>query len=390
MNAINKAQLGCDELDVLRGLAALFMIVNHAGYNLVEPELYSHSIFDLVLVVSSYAPVLFFFATGVGAGIQSTYKLKNFNWYPVLYKTAVLLLADWLGFWSLGIAWGIDFLGFIAISGVVLEFIRCSKNPIISCLVGILTFSLFRYAIGPHLDPVTENNFITNLQHWVFGNIGVQGATYPLSPWMVYPLWGYIVGFYIMHYRPIIETHKVKLIVTLICLALLPAVLSIVAERRGFSFIRWGTVGVGFYIRSFAVVLLSLAFVWIISALSSLTAIKHALSLRGTSSLAVVPIHYYIIYLVSLVFVEKDLNTFFPLILVILALSFWLAKGTNSLGNMMRQSLNPQVGTIGLMVLYIPVAFLTFYYGFQASSLSIEYKTLGQLLLSLLFVLRKP
>ena len=48
------------ELDILRGLAALFMIINHGGYEILIPDLATHGISRFIIFISSSAPVLFF------------------------------------------------------------------------------------------------------------------------------------------------------------------------------------------------------------------------------------------------------------------------------------------------------------------------------------------
>jgi uncharacterized membrane protein len=69
------------ELDILRGLAALFMIINHGGYEFLIPDLATHGISGFIIFISSSAPVLFFFITGVGYGLQSGQKIQRLR-YP--------------------------------------------------------------------------------------------------------------------------------------------------------------------------------------------------------------------------------------------------------------------------------------------------------------------
>src|SRR5574338_814206 len=99
------------ELDVLRGLAALLMIVNHAGYKILAPNLIEDGTFaGNLLFICSFAPVLFFFVTGVGYGIQSIQKKKVGHWHVILNKMFILVLADLLMHWSEGRWLGLDFL----------------------------------------------------------------------------------------------------------------------------------------------------------------------------------------------------------------------------------------------------------------------------------------
>lgn len=72
-----KERVHWPELDVLRGLAALLMIVNHAGYKILAENLTDSGLAGNLLFISSFAPVLFFFVTGVGYGVQSSQKKKR-------------------------------------------------------------------------------------------------------------------------------------------------------------------------------------------------------------------------------------------------------------------------------------------------------------------------
>jgi uncharacterized membrane protein len=45
------------ELDILRGLAAFFMIINHGGYEILIPDLATHGISGFIIFISSSALV---------------------------------------------------------------------------------------------------------------------------------------------------------------------------------------------------------------------------------------------------------------------------------------------------------------------------------------------
>ena len=57
------------ELDVLRGVAASLMIVNHAGIRLLSPADTIESASAVAVFVGGFAPVVFFFVTGFGAAL---------------------------------------------------------------------------------------------------------------------------------------------------------------------------------------------------------------------------------------------------------------------------------------------------------------------------------
>ena len=148
-NHPSKVTIHWKELDVLRGLAALLMIVNHVGYNTLHPNAIDGTLGGSLLFISSFAPVLFFFVTGLGYGIQSSQKKKLGHWYVIVNKLIILLLADLLIHWSNGRLLGLEFLGFIGLSSLVLELIRRSKSPLIYCIIGFVGIFIIRYLIGP-------------------------------------------------------------------------------------------------------------------------------------------------------------------------------------------------------------------------------------------------
>lgn len=221
------------ELDVLRGLAALMMILNHLGYKTLAPNLVDSGDEVSLLLISSFAPVLFFFVTGVGYGIQSSRKKKTSHWYVVLNKFIILILADLLMHWSEG-SWlegrwlGLDFLGFIALSSLVLEFIRRSKSPITYCLIGFVLISLMRYVLGPYIHSHEYDQLAWGLLNWILGTKDTPGVSYPLSPWMVYPFAGYIIGVAAMRYRGFIETHRWRVVSGLLLLGGLKSVAGLI------------------------------------------------------------------------------------------------------------------------------------------------------------------
>lgn len=386
-----KEKVHWTELDVLRGLAAFLMIVNHAGYKILAENLTDNGFTGNLLFISSFAPVLFFFVTGVGYGIQSNQKKKTSHWYAILNKVLILVLADLLMHWSEGRWLGLDFLGFIGLSSLVLEFVRRSKSPLTFCLVGFIVVSLMRYLLGPVIDQVFDVQQGWGLLHWIFGTKDTLGVSYPLSPWIAYPFVGYIIGVAAMRYRGFIETHRVQVISGLFIVAGLPALAGLFLAQRGASFFRWGTVGVGFYVVSFTVILLGLAASLIMCSNPKLNICQDALSLRGIASLAVVPLHYFLIYLVvSAGGTGMDLFRYSLIAIAILAGSFFLSRCVENLSQILRQVKTQKVVWIGLVSLFVLAAIITLFYSQQSVSLALLPRTLGQLILCLLFVVRWP
>jgi uncharacterized membrane protein len=386
-----KERVHWPELDVLRGLAALLMIVNHAGYKILAENLTDSGLAGNLLFISSFAPVLFFFVTGVGYGVQSSQKKKASHWSAILNKVFILVLADLLMHWSEGRWLGLDFLGFIGLSSLVLEFVRRTKSPLTFCLVGFIAISLMRYLLGPVIQNLGDAQQEWGLLNWIFGTKDTPGVSYPLSPWMAYPFAGYIIGVAAMRYRGVIETKRVRVVSGLLMLAGLPAIAGLFLAQRGASFFRWGTVGVGFYVVSFAVILVGLAASLIICGNPKLKICQDALSLRGIASLAVVPLHYFLIYLtVKAGATGMDLFRYSLIAILVLAGSFFLARSVENLSQIIRQVKTQKVVWVGLVAMFVLAASLTLFYSQQSASIALFPRTLGQLALCLLFVVRWP
>ncbi len=380
------------ELDVLRGLAALMMILNHLGYKILAPNQVNSGLAGSLLFISSFAPVVFFFVTGVGYGIQSSRKKKTSPWYGILNKFLILVLADLLMHWSEGRWLGLDFLGFIGLSSLVLEFIRRTKYPVTYCAVGFVLISLMRYVLGPVIHSHGYDQLGWGVLNWILGTKDTPGVSYPLSPWMAYPFAGYIIGVAAMHYRGLIETHRWRVVSGLLVLGGLPAIAGLILLQRGASFFRWGTVGIGFYVVSFAVILISLAGVLAMCGNPRLKVCQDALSLKGIASLAVVPVHYFLIYLVVLAGVTGvDLLRYSLIAIAVLAASFFLARAVENLSQIIRQVKTQKVVWFGLVALFVLAAGLTLIYSSkETTSLALFPRTFGQIVLCLLFVIRWP
>ena len=389
-NSNNSKIIHWKELDVLRGLAALLMIVNHVGYNTLAPDLIN-GIAGSLLFISSFAPVLFFFVTGVGYGIQSSQKKKLGHWYVIFNKVIILFLADLLIHWSAGRWLGLEFLGFIGLSSLVLEFIRRSKSPLTYCFIGFVAISIIRYLLGPVIHSLGYPQQGWWLLDWIIGTSAIDGVSYPLSPWMAYPLAGYIVGAAAMRYRDYIKTHRLRVVFGLLMLAGMPAIASLILLQRGSSFFRWGTVSLGFYIVSFAILLVSIAGILALCGEPRLSVCQNALSLKGIASLAVVPVHYFLIDLVTRMGAKGvNLLSYGMIAIAVLIASFLLARFVETLSNMMLKIKQQKLVWYGLASMFLLAVALTLIYNRESTSLVMLTRTFGQIVLCLLFVIRLP
>ncbi len=379
------------ELDLLRGVAAIMMVVNHAGFKLLSPELFPTTAAQTLLFISSCAPVIFFFVTGVGYGLQSAKKSSTSGWASCINKFLILILADLLIQWSQGHWLGLDFLGFIAVSSLVLECIRRSNAPCIYSVIGLLLTVALRFGVGPLMQGAEEVQRVNAMVNWLLGTKGTSSVSYPCSPWMAYPLFGYLVGVGILRCRSLIESHRNKVIAASITLASGPAMLSGILWQRGASFHRWSTVGIGFFVVSFAVILVCLAAVLWLQGIDRLKVLRRPLSLKGIASLAIVPIHYLLIYLAAIAGVSNlTIAMFVPVICILLWATFMIAKSVEQLSMTVREVSDQTKVWLALVALLVVSAGLTMMLGQSAASLSIYPRTIGQLALCLLFVVRLP
>ncbi len=147
----------------------------------------------------------------------------------------------------------------------------------------------------------------------------------------------------------------------------------------------------GFYVMSFAVILMSLAGTLAICGNPRLIISQNALSLRGIASLAVVPVHYFLIYLVVLMGGKgMDLFRYSLIAVAVLIASFLLARSVENLSQIIRKIKKQRIAWFGLAGMFLVAAVITLISSQQSTSLALIPRTFGQIVLCLLFVLRWP
>ena len=266
------------QLDLFRGVAAIFMIVNHSGYKLLGTAASSGGWPAWLVFLGSAAPALFFFATGVGSGFSSGGREAVAS---VTRKIVLLLLADLLMNWSRGTLLGLDFFGFAAVATLVLFLIKRARRPvlvsvILLALVLVARFGLASFARGR----IAEDSLLA----FITGIAPVRRISYPLGPWLAFPLLGFLVG---RRWRQ--DAAREETWGTAVGGMLLLGTSAVLASH-GAPVFRWGSVSIAYFLCAVGIV----AVVWLVTRwlAQASPAGARALALRGPASLLIVPLHY--------------------------------------------------------------------------------------------------
>jgi len=208
--------------------------------------------------------------------------------YPVLQKAALLFVADQFIFWRSGVAFGLDFLGFIALASVLASWVATRPHRFGLACIAIGAIAVVRFGLGPRVGAAGHGAFAD----WLVGVGGAANISYPFAPWMALPMLGLAVGMryptnaapasVVRHWR----WGSLAAAVVFLCL-------SAGAAAVGASFFRWGTMGAGFFVLCFGVIA---ALGWLSAVTAgALPRAASLLGLRGVASFAVVPVHYAVI-----------------------------------------------------------------------------------------------
>ncbi len=274
------------QLDLFRGLAAVFMIVNHAGYHLLDPIDSRDGWSGVLVFIGSAAPALFFFATGVGSGI-STARAEALA--SAARKVLLLLVADTFMNWGNGVALGLDFFGFAAIATAAMFLVRLSPRPVLTAIVLLVLTLAARFGLSSVLrGSIGEHPVVALLTGIGF----VEHVSYPLCPWLAFPLLGFLVG---RHARERASTRET---IALSAIAVVGFVAAGWMAAHGAVVHRWGTVSLAYFLFAVAIV----ATAWLLGALLAAAAQGRVdgLMLRGPASLLIVPLHYGALGLVAM------------------------------------------------------------------------------------------
>jgi Heparan-alpha-glucosaminide N-acetyltransferase, catalytic len=279
-----------DELDFLRGIAITMMIVNHVGVRMLNDDLRDSGALANLVSFGSFAPVVFFFTTGFGIGFaKNDINLDSF--LSTFLKAGLLVVADQFLLWRIAIPWGLDFLSFIAISSVLVTTIAASRKPIWLCVTIIAGVLAMRFGLGAWFR---ERSDLPGFETWLVGARAIAQVSYPFSPWIIYPVVGFLLG---RRYKSVRDMAMTFPGFRLYAAALGALACAAALHQIGAPFFRWGTMSFAYFVLSIGVLLSTFIFAWLF--------VKHwpraaqPLFLRGISSLAIVPIHYALIELLA-------------------------------------------------------------------------------------------
>ena len=267
------------QLDLFRGVAAIFMIVNHAGYQLLGAAANGSGWPGWLVFIGSAAPALFFFATGVGSGLGAGAGSESA--VSALRKVVLLLLADALLNWSTGRPLGFDFFGFAALATATLFLVRRARQPTMVAAGLLVVVLAVRYGLASvargRIDGHPWLAFLTGIEP-------APNVSYPLGPWLAFPLLGFLVG---RRWRQGGTAQEGWIVAGAGALGLL---LSALLAGHGAPVFRWGAVSLAYFLCAVGIV----ATAWLAAdrAVTGSPTLAQRASLRGPASLLIVPLHY--------------------------------------------------------------------------------------------------
>ena len=317
---LNKNRENWSEIDLLRGLAVIFMLVNHSILVFTNYDAEGDSVLHALFFIGSYAPVIFFFVTGVGYGVaHQVGKVAPLS--SVFYKVLILLVADIFLRGALSNSFptfGLDFLGFIGVSMLFLYLLRGRSYGVSLALILILVIFLLRFA-SPKIFGLFNYNIEDSYALSVFAaqeGYKISGFSYWIVPWLIYPLSGFLLGVLMKGRRNYINSSSF-IPFSLLFVGVFIVLCSAYLLDQGMVIFRWGSVSFNFFISSIACLFLLLFVVCLFSRYSVFNRLNAVLSLRGVSSLAIVPIHYVFLHLYSYYQLDK-LSSYLYLIAALL------------------------------------------------------------------------
>jgi hypothetical protein len=314
------------EIDLLRALAGALMVSNHAGIRWLPSAQADRGLAGAVIFVGSLAPVLFFSVTGIGRGVRAT--AAGATRRPitdVLRRVMVLVFADAALWLAPGVLIGMDFLGFIALSTLVIELVNDAQRPGVVAAVGVGACLVVRFGVGPHLGLAANGSAFAQLIRFAVGDGAIPGFSYALTPWLAYPLLGLWVGRFVAARANVVRSTRGRCAVAVAVAAAAGFCLCLVMAHRHLVFFRWGSMSLAYCVFGFSALLGSLSIVLVAAGRLQATAVK-ALSLSGVASFILVPVHYLLVAAAQRI-APDGVRTGFPIALpILIGAVFWVSK----------------------------------------------------------------
>ena len=282
------------ELDVLRGAAAVLMVFNHV---IVQSECAATDWGGRVGFVSSFAPVMFFLVTGLGSGIQSVGRPPRS--FPVV-RVAVLVAADVFLWVKPNHLIGMDFLAFIGLSVLMLKVVERTRHSGATALIAAASFVLLRFGAGSIARPWVVNHEWARGLGFVLGLDALDGfSSYPPAPWLAYPFLGFSFGQWAAKNEAFVVSRRVGIACSLAIIATLTAGVAFVLVSRGAVLFRWGSMSATYFIASLSAISCCLSLATVAPLVRVTALLGQGVALGGVCSFAVVPIHYALIEFAS-------------------------------------------------------------------------------------------
>ena len=161
---------------------------------------------------------------------------------------------------------------------------RGPGGPVRLSLCLVVAILSVRYLVGPFVRPWLPEQ---GMSDWLTGLRGQSGVSYPFSPWMVYPLIGFVLGRWYGGGDVAAKQRRWLLAGAAVCAASLA--LTSAMLWMGVGLFRWGSMSSSFFVLSLGVLA---AFAMLSAASVRSASAGRLLALRGVASFAVIPIHY--------------------------------------------------------------------------------------------------
>jgi Heparan-alpha-glucosaminide N-acetyltransferase, catalytic len=279
------------ELDVLRMLAAALMVANHAGVAWLEPAAQRAGVTGALTFAGGFAPVVFFCVTGMGRGLRAG-ATGGDDRIKTLQKAALLFLSD-AAMWLAPDRWlGLDFLGFIALSSLLVDDFARRARWVASALIALAGCVSLRFVLGPAMQDFLPRALEAAPLRAVLGVAAVEGVSYPLSPWLAFPLLGMLAAGLTARRRSAGSDSRRRSLMACAAAALVATLGCALFVARGFVFHRWGTMSFAYFGASLGVLAAAFALALGLAPYAATARWRPLLALGGSASLVVVPVHY--------------------------------------------------------------------------------------------------